>query len=326
MSQNKQKIDHIPREDLVKLYRKALKEGVDLGVIDKKVEEYADRAFISQKVETVHAEESKKRWKSKTPLIVRIFSWVVPTGFLGLGLFMVGSAVIPIVSYMLTTAPQLQAAQLVAPIPQEEVIDIVPIVLAEGVNTDGSPVDDEYDPGPKILDVELDYTNLSNWFDEPVPELDDEKQVSQETSHQKSNTYILDIPQIDVEDAVVTIGGTDLNKSIIQYPGTANPGDIGSPVLFGHSVLRQFYNPSPKNPNRYNSIFSTIMTLKPGDKIYVTHEGIKYTYLVRNKTEVKPEDTYILSQRNDSKLLKLVTCTPEGTYLRRGVVTAQLVE
>ena len=67
------------------------------------------------------------------------------------------------------------------------------------------------------------------------------------------------------------------------------------------------------------------MTLKNGDEIFVTHEGVKYTYIVQEKTEVKPTDVYILAQQYDAARLKLVTCTPEGTYLRRGVVTAQLV-
>jgi LPXTG-site transpeptidase (sortase) family protein len=68
------------------------------------------------------------------------------------------------------------------------------------------------------------------------------------------------------------------------------------------------------------------MTLKKGDEIKILDDGITYTYQVMEKTEVKPEDTYILAQRRDAKLLKLVTCTPEGTYLRRGVVTAQLID
>ncbi len=124
----------------------------------------------------------------------------------------------------------------------------------------------------------------------------------------------------------MAVGGTDLNSSLIAFKGTALPGNPGSPVIFGHSVLRQFYNPSEKNPRRYNSIFSTIMTLDIGDKIYVTSGGVKYTYAVSLKKEVNPEDVYILTQKYDAKQLKLVTCTPEGTYLRRGVVTAQLIE
>jgi sortase A len=66
--------------------------------------------------------------------------------------------------------------------------------------------------------------------------------------------------------------------------------------------------------------------LEPGDRIYITQDNIRYTYVVQSKTDVKPTDTYILSQNYSSRTLKLVTCVPEGTYLRRGVVTAQLVK
>ena len=215
---------------------------------------------------------------------------------------------------LITSAPALQASNLYSPIPKEEVLDVVPLVVS--THGDVAAATDEVSQ-PKIMDIELDYTNLKNWFEEPMDTLEQENYSSE---------YMIEIPKLDIENAKVHIGGTNLNKSLIQYPGTALPGDVGAPVIFGHSVLRQFYNPSEKNPNRYNSIFSTIMTLKNGDKIYLTHEGIKYEYVVLDKTEVKPEDTYILAQRNDAKLLKLVTCTPEGTYLRRGVITAQLVE
>jgi LPXTG-site transpeptidase (sortase) family protein len=68
------------------------------------------------------------------------------------------------------------------------------------------------------------------------------------------------------------------------------------------------------------------MTLENGDRIYLTYDNVKYTYVVQGKTEVKPDDTFILAQRIDVRQLKLVTCVPEGTVLRRGVVTAQLVK
>jgi LPXTG-site transpeptidase (sortase) family protein len=172
----------------------------------------------------------------------------------------------------------------------------------------------------KIVDsLDLDYTNLANWFaNGQMPEFATKNVPIQE--------YILDIPKLEVHNAKVKVGGTELSKSLIAYPGTALPGQHGAPVIFGHSVLRRFYNPSEKNPRRYMSIFSKIMTLKPGDVIYITADGVKYTYLVKDKKEVKPEDVYILTQKYDNKKLKLVTCTPEGTTLRRGVVEAELAE
>ncbi len=47
---------------------------------------------------------------------------------------------------------------------------------------------------------------------------------------------------------------------------------------------------------------------------------------MQSNTEVQPTDTFILAQRYDVRQLKLVTCVPEGTVLRRGVVIATLVK
>ena len=68
------------------------------------------------------------------------------------------------------------------------------------------------------------------------------------------------------------------------------------------------------------------MTMKTGDRIFVDYDGIKYTYEVKDKVEVEPEDLFILEQRYSNRELKLITCVPEGTYMRRGVVVAQLVD
>ena len=229
-------------------------------------------------------------------------------------------------AYYVQTNPMLDTtSSLLAPIPREEVMDLTPLVTTTTGDVAGTSdsSEDEY-TGPVIISEELDYTNLSNWFTATsLPEL---ASAAQAQRPDLPKEYTLDIPALGVTNAKVAIGGTDLDKSLIAYQGTALPGSPGAPVIFGHSVLRQFYNPSEKNPRRYNSIFSTIMTLKNGDEIFVTYDGVKYRYIVQEKTEVQPEDVYILTQQYDARQLKLVTCTPEGTYLRRGVVTAQLVQ
>ena len=68
------------------------------------------------------------------------------------------------------------------------------------------------------------------------------------------------------------------------------------------------------------------MTMKTGDRIFVDYDGIKYTYEVKDKVEVSSEDLFILEQQYSGRELKLITCVPEGTSLRRGVVVAQLVD
>lgn len=322
MTGNGQTVAQINPHKLIELYREALLAGHPLDQLEEKVSRQLDQIQASDHMEKIQEKKRAKTIRNTLPPLVRYGALVVPAVFLIVGIYLVGNAVVPIVQYYATTLPTLAQTHLTTPIPREEVLDITPLVIAQTDSSENAPILGSYsrsaDGGPIILDTELDFTNLANWFD------DDRGSALQQKS-QTELTYTLDIPKLDIKNAEVKVGGTDLNKNLIAYPGTALPGEAGSPVIFGHSVLRQFYNPSEKNPRRYNSIFSTIMTLKEGDQIFITHNGTRYTYVVREKSEVKPEDTYILAQQFDGKTLKLVTCVPEGTYLRRGVITAELV-
>lgn len=174
------------------------------------------------------------------------------------------------------------------------------------------PIDQE----PTILANDLlDYSNLENWFTNQ-PSID----------HQQTQTeYILEIPQLKIFNAVVKVGGVDIDNNLIQFNSDVEIGDFGTPVIFGHSTLRQFYNPKESNKKRYKSIFSLIMTLKKDDLIYIKQGTLTYTYKVTEKKEVPPDDPYILAQNSQVRQLKLVTCTPEGTFIRRGVITAELM-
>lgn len=134
--------------------------------------------------------------------------------------------------------------------------------------------------------------------------------------------YRLSIPKLKIYDAQVFEGGEDLSKSLIQYPGTARPGQIGNAVVFGHSVLPVFFN--PKN---YLSIFSTIPKLDLEDEIIVNSGNVKYNYRVVSMFEVEPDNLDILDQRVNDSYLSLVTCVPPGHPLkpRRLVVKAKLI-
>jgi sortase A len=212
-----------------------------------------------------------------------------------IGAMTVGAVIGPIVGYFAVISPQLNAGRnMLSALPSATNSQIL------GTNS--------FSPA---VYQQLDYTKPENWFP-------DAGYPSQNIS--KITSYSISIPKIRIDSMTVTIGGTDLSKSLIQYPGTASPGELGAPVIFGHSILRQFYN--PKN---YMSIFSTIMTLTPGDEINIRYDGVAYNYRVIDKIEVKPEDVQILEQKYNGRYLKLVTCVPEGTYLRRGVVIAELI-
>lgn len=283
--------------------------GIPLSQIQQKIQQVEKVVEETQLVQQQVVQQERKAHRMK-----KIF----PLALITFGSILMANAAWPIVSYTIFESPQLRRVQLDAPVPSEEVLSMS-AVASSVMQVDAAVKEEEEPERPKpiILSERLDYTNLSNWFIDP-------HQVQDFANAQVQESYYIDIPSLDIERAEIVIGGTDLNTSLIQYPGTANPGDYGAPVIFGHSVLRQFYRPSITNPNRYKSIFSKIMTLKTGDEIYVTYRDEKYKYTVSEKHEVQPEDLFILEQKKHSRELKLITCVPEGTYLRRGVVVAQL--
>ena len=303
------------RAELIALYRQALLQRVSLDVVEQTIAEQLTRLQQGDESDERELYHDARR-VGRLPAIIQIGALVVPIICIILGSFLVGSAAFPIA--MAYFDGRQTEEVLVAPIPEDQVLELTPLVISQERNhTAANP----QSTTPRLLDLDLDYTNLTNWF----PATSSLTDLTGASVSAQQTFFVLDIPKLNIVNAQVAIGGTDLNKSLIAFPGTALPGEFGAPVIFGHSVLRQFYNPSEKNPRRYNSIFSTIMTLKAGDELYVTHDKVKYTYIVQEKTEVKPTDVYILNQKYDAKRLKLVTCTPEGTYLRRGVVTAQMV-
>lgn len=115
----------------------------------------------------------------------------------------------------------------------------------------------------------------------------------------------------------------DMQKSlqygIINYPGTARPGQPGNIVLTGHSSY------FPWDSGRFKDVFALLHDVVLDDKIIVFHKEKKYIYRVNNIYEVKPSDLKILEQTRDNRLT-LVTCTPIGTNLRRLVVEARLMD
>jgi len=171
-----------------------------------------------------------------------------------------------------------------------------------------------YNRNSSVLGDNTDYTQLSNWFTN-----DSISSSNNLTVNDNGAKYFLTIPKLGIKEATVIIGSTDLKSSLIQYPQTALPGQLGNTVIFGHSVLPQLFN-----PKSYVSIFATLHTLKIGDEIIISYDGSVYKYVVSEMFEVKPDDFSVLEQRYNDKTLSIITCSPPGTYLRRLVVRAEI--
>ena len=229
----------------------------------------------------IYLKKEKKTSQYKKKRIFIIF-------FLFIGLTFFGFAFFPIINFQFAYSTQLK--QIIDPL------------SAKSSNQNG-----------RLLgDASTDYTQLSNWFV-------DDYGVSNQLIDSNQSTYYLSIPKLNIKDAVVTLGSMDLKKSLIQYPQTALPGQLGNTVVFGHSVLPQFF--SPKN---YLTIFSTLYKLKQGDEIILQYDRSVYKYVIEEMFEVKPTNLSVLEQRFDDKTLTLITCSPPGTYLRRLIIKAKL--
>lgn len=175
-----------------------------------------------------------------------------------------------------------------------------------------------YNSGGSVLgELTTDYTQLNNWF------VDDQNEPKALTPNSPNNlvTYNISIPKIKIKDAVVTLGSMDLKKSLIQYPQTALPGQLGNPVIFGHSVLPQFFS-----TKSYTTIFATLFRLKPGDDILIDFDHVQYKYVVEEMFEVPPTDLSVLEQRFDDRHLTIITCSPPGTFLKRLIVKAKIAD
>jgi LPXTG-site transpeptidase (sortase) family protein len=110
-----------------------------------------------------------------------------------------------------------------------------------------------------------------------------------------------------------------LQKGVVHYPGTANPGQFGNVFVTGHS---SFY---PWDPGQFKDVFALLSKLNVDDRFYIYYDQIKYEYVVREKFEVQPSNVSVLEQPKDKKMATLMTCTPVGTTLRRLIIKAEEV-
>ncbi len=166
----------------------------------------------------------------------------------------------------------------------------------------------------RVTFEEMDYTRASNWFLGGVK--------SEDFVSSKVTYYTISIPALEIEEAIVAIGGEDLSESLIQYPQTALPGKTGNTVIFGHSILPYFFDPKD-----YLAIFSTLAKLEKGNEVSINYDGIVYKYKVEALIEVSPSDIQILEQDTSDSFVSLVTCVPPGHPLKpkRLIVRARII-
>jgi sortase A len=225
---------------------------------------------------------------------------------LTLGVTAFTSVLYPMVAYQLNYAPSLVKSSVISP---SSVAEITGDVIAHGAVKPAIAKEITPTFAPEMVNTTLDYTNSNTWFN-----------TTKQAALYDPIVYYLSIPKLRINRATVRNDHTDLKESLIHYPGTAMPGDLGNAVIFGHSVLPQFFNPA-----NYLTIFSTLHTLKPGDEVTLAQDNATYTYRISEMYETEPDDLTPLAQSYGNRYLTIITCTPPGTYLRRLIIKAVLI-
>jgi sortase A len=231
---------------------------------------------------------------------------VLSAVLLTLGVTAFTSVLYPMLAYQMNYAPNFVKSNVISP---SAVAEITGDVIAHGGVKPASAKEIAPTFTPEMVNTSLDYTNSNTWFNESKTAVVEDPIV-----------YYLSIPKLGINRATVRNDHTDLKESLIHYPGTAMPGDLGNAVIFGHSVLPQFFNPA-----NYLTIFSTLHTLKPGEEITLTQDNATYTYKITEMYQTEPEDLTPLAQSYGNRYLTIITCTPPGTYLRRLIIKAVLI-
>jgi LPXTG-site transpeptidase (sortase) family protein len=137
---------------------------------------------------------------------------------------------------------------------------------------------------------------------------------------------VIIIPKINVNAPIVfadSVAETAVLKAlengVVHYYGTANPGQPGNTVFFGHSSNDAWV------PGNYKYVFVLLEKLVPGDIFEIHYSGKKYVYQVSATKVVQPNDLSVLRQTNE-KTATLITCTPPGTSWRRFIVSANQIQ
>ena len=177
---------------------------------------------------------------------------------IGAGTLLLFYVVFPILSWQIFYASALSSGNIISPIPKTTVVK-------------------------QNITSSSNLTYASNCFPTGNPKTNVNKE------------YSLSIPKLGIKDAKVIVGSDDLSKSLIHYGGSSLPGEYGNAVIFGHSILPQFFD--PKN---YKAIFSTLHTLKIGDTINIVSDGVAYKYSIFDFKVVDPENISVLEQTYDN--------------------------
>ncbi len=135
------------------------------------------------------------------------------------------------------------------------------------------------------------------------------------------------IPKINVEVPVVydvpniseSAVESGLERGVVHYVTTPNPGEKGNGVIFGHSSNNLF------NSGNFKYAFVLLHKLEPGDTFFIENGGKRYTYKIYEKKVVSPKAVEVLNTQDKPSTFTLITCDPPGTSLNRLVIVGEQI-
>lgn len=164
------------------------------------------------------------------------------------------------------------------------------------------------------------YYQLKYLFESPKT-----SQTTTTTSNDVASTPTLTIPKINVSTPIVfepSIVEANVQKAlesgVVHYGNTANPGDVGNAVIFGHSS-----NDWDK-PGNYKFIFVLLEKLAVGDTYTIDYKGIRYEYQIYDRKIILATDVGVVAPTSEPTST-LITCWPTGTSQKRLVVHAKQI-
>ena len=133
------------------------------------------------------------------------------------------------------------------------------------------------------------------------------------------------VSKLGIRAPLVSAAGTSqkeldeaLNQGVIFYPGSALPGQNGEMVLAGHSSVW------PWVKTEYGQVFTLLDKLTSGDTVSIIYNNRQYDYQITGQEILNPNQVKISD--TDRQVIKLTTCWPVGTTLKRLVVYGELIE
>lgn len=111
-----------------------------------------------------------------------------------------------------------------------------------------------------------------------------------------------------------------LKEGVAHASTSFYPNENGTVYLFSHSTNYEWFIKD------LNAVFYYLKNIKEGDYVVVMYLGSRYTYQIREKQIVNAKEVGFLKPQQGTKTLILQTCWPPGTYYKRLLIFADLVD